>query len=750
MKLGSYSFSASTCAIIFATIASSLAFVTPAQAQNVSTGPGGDRASVAGQQGGQAVSDSGVQDIVVTAQRRSESVQKSSVSIEVLDSKRLLEGGITSAKDLATLTAGVQIGQGGAETQIYIRGVGDFGGNVLAQGSVSFNIDGVAVGSPSSFGPEFYDLERVEILKGPQGTLYGRNSSGGAVNLLTARPKHEFSGYLQSEVGNYDLVRLTGAVNVPISSTLAMRASFQGTHRDGYLSDGTNDDKSVAGRVHVLWEPSADVSLLVTGSAAHVGGKGQGAAQLPVIDGDPWLGTSDPKVSAYYNSIGVASLPDNARLRNDLRNISAELNANLGFAKLTFIPAYRYGKIDVRHTSLGFPAQDKQTSKQTSMELRLSNETDKWKWVIGGFFFDMDQLSDLYVDQRPVQYVHIDVPNLGTRSYAAFADATYSLTPSFRLLGGLRYTHEKRSIDGTVTVTNSDGSIGSGLLGTSYSGSKVTWKAGFEYDVAPRSMLYGTVSTGFKAGGVNFAPSGPEATYKPERITAYTIGSRNRFFDNKVQLNLEGFYWDYRDHQENVLGPVSGGLVLVTLRNAGKATIYGGSADLVVKPSNADTLHFAVEYVHSRYDSFLLPTADGGPPSAAQTGCKDAGSGYADCSGFQLLRAPTWSGSARYEHRFDLANGGTITPSFDLTFASSRWLQASFLAPNALAPAYATGNVQLNYEAPGERFSAGLWMRNIWNEAVYTSAEQSFFASSHFFANIGAPRTYGVRAGIKF
>jgi iron complex outermembrane receptor protein len=250
-------------------------FVTPVFAQSESTS---DTAA------------SGLEEVIVTAARREESTQKSALSIQAISHDELSRAGVTKPEDLNAIAPGVQIGSGGNFPQVYIRGVGNYATNTYAEGAVAMNLDGVYMARPWSSRGAFFDLERVEVLKGPQGTLYGRNASGGAINLISARPTQEAGGYFEGEVGNYSLYRATGAYNIPVSGTFALRAAGQIIRRHGYLSDGYSDERSEAARLHALWKPLDDVSVLLTGGYQHIGGNGEGSVLNPPLGGNPWRG----------------------------------------------------------------------------------------------------------------------------------------------------------------------------------------------------------------------------------------------------------------------------------------------------------------------------------------------------------------------------------------------------------------------------------------------------------------------------
>ncbi len=735
-----------------------------------------------GARGAQNEGGTEVQDIVVTAQRRQESQQKSSVIVDVISSDRLARAGVTQPQALTSIVPGVQIGNVGPTTQVYIRGVGDFGSTAISNPAVAFNVDGIYVGRSQSLVSEFYDIARVEVLKGPQGTLYGRNASGGAINLITAKPDlSAVSGQVSAEIGNFNSQTFEAALNVPVSSTLAFRASGQIVSKGGYTSENFSDDEHQSARLKAYWEPSADVSLLINGSYGHVGGRGAGFVLLNRLPNTgKFLDGTSPEARAYIQAKqffalppGAVTAPSPANAVQDLSfwNISAEFNWKLGFAELTVLPAYRDARMrnavmptflfDTGAAFGSFPIRP-ETSRQTSLEVRLSNNSDRFKWVAGGYYYNEDQFVQNRVYAGYIQDVG-QVSNLGTRSYAAFGQATLSLTNAIRIIGGARYTSDRRSLSNGATY-----SIAPVLtLLEKYQGSKtfqnVSWKAGVEADLAPDSMFFATASSGFKAGGFNqlvalTAPAGSNmaSSFDPEKLTAFEVGVKNRFFDRRLQVNVEGFYWDYKDHQEAHVALSGQGVVGLSFENAGNATIYGGSADVVFKPFRSGTFHAAVEFVRSRYDDFsflqnaaflfpgstgcaVLPTSIIGPAGPVV---------QIDCSGNQVTRSPKWSGNAGYSQLFDLPGGDGLEATVDLVFASKRWLAADFL-PIERADGYATIDASITYKAIAG-FSVTAFVRNLTDEAVYTGAQQGPYSPGVAVSSVGAPRLYGVRAEFRF
>jgi iron complex outermembrane receptor protein len=286
-----------------------------------------------------------------------------------------------------------------------------------------------------------------------------------------------------------------------------------------------------------------------------------------------------------------------------------------------------------------------------------------------------------------------------------------------------------------------------------------TYRGGVEFDVSPQSLLYGGVSTGFKSGGFFAAPA--PNTFRPEKLTSYEVGWKNRLLDNRLQLNVETFYWDYKDHQETHLAPSSiPGFFVFATENAGRATLYGADLDTAFLFTPTDRINLKVQYEHSVYDEFRYshPTAAFGPPS---TGCSVGpfvnGSQTVDCKGFQVVRAPEWSGTAGYDHTFRIGNGGSIIAGAQAQFASSSWLSIDFL-PQLKQDSYTVFDVDLRYVAPADKWSVSAFVHNVGNEAVltqgfhypFTSPANPLAPGGLYFATIRPPRTYGAQVRINF
>jgi iron complex outermembrane receptor protein len=721
-------------------------------------------------------------EVIVTASRREQSVQKSSLAISVLGGESLAQAGVSQATDLGTVVPGLTVSLGGGTNQTYLRGVGSFATDASAESAIAYNINGVYISRPSGVGPIFFDLERVEVLKGPQGTLYGRNATGGAINLIARRPTQEFSGEASIDLGNFDARKVTGSISGGVTDTLSLRAAAQYNKRDGYLSDGYDDQDSVAARLSALWEPNESTSLLVTGEYVDVDSQGETTVKrstLTPVPRDPWAGPS----IGNEQQPPTAFIPGGTRITdsgfNDIQvaALSAQLDVEFSFATLTFIPAYRDTDVAYLTYTPGFYFRTDETSKQQSYELRLANDGDTLKWVTGVYYFDEDQTQVYNLQARPIQESTVNTP-LHTRSYAAFGEVTYSLTSAFRLIGGARYSNDEKRQEGftqavlpSPAMTNNDGQRDF---------DDISWRAGLEYDLTEQNMLFATAATGFKAGGFFPSVPAPNNSFEPEKLTAFTVGSRNRFLDSSLQLNFEGFYWKYRDKQERFLGATPSGTTGLLTTNAGRATLYGANVDVQFKPTRHDTFRLAAEYLHTNYDSFIYsvynpsipgPVINSYPREA--TSCsigavvpytandfvpalRNDSTQSIDCSGQALVRAPEWTGTAAYERVFDVAANSTIRAGVDAQFASGQFLSPDFIQ-SGRDDGYVAVNANVAYVRP-DNWVFSLWGRNLGDEAIYTGGGRYAFSRgvaaggdpTLFYANIRAPRTYGLSVSKSF
>ncbi|MEO1036027.1 MAG: TonB-dependent receptor [Pseudomonadota bacterium] len=768
----------------------------------------------------QEESEARLEEIVVTASRRAESIQDSSLIIEAFDNEKIFQKGLTTPVGLTTAVPSLQIGMAGPQLQMYIRGVGSPNATVVGSPAIALSKDGSYLARTQSLHPSFFDLERIEVLKGPQGTLYGRNATGGAINLITKAPVlGEFGGYGALDFGNFSKKQIEGAVNLPVGDEFATRVSFFGIDRAGYMSDGTMDDEHWALRVQTLWEPNDRVSWTLQGQYADYRGRGLGGFSFAGA-ADPWqamfpagnavilanvfgngqafpdfafpfitdaedLGPAPtppfPPGTSFFS--GVDLIEDNAFQEMQIWDISSTLIVDMDFATLTVVPSYQEVESTFRNTpgprfgildplNGGAP----ETSEAATLEVRLSNETDKFDWVAGIYIFDEDQFGPTRVDQGPVQNLFVD-NSFETEAFGVFAETVYSFNDTTRLITGVRYSDDEitkpdfrrwsisEALNCPPTAPNRQ--VVNGVAACLVSGPNTDtvsfdsfdWKVALEYDLSPDNMVFFTASTGYKAGGF---PAVVAQAFEPEELDAYEIGFRNLFLDGRLQLNGDIFYWDYTDRQENVVGADDLGIIGQSVVNAGSTTIQGFGFDMLFAATDQDLIRFGAEFLDAEYDTFTF--TQGAPFTPPSVTCPTSPTGVTlmlpppfgptpelliDCSGFEATRSPRWTANVEYTHTFVLEGGATLAANVNGSYKDETWLTALFLEQQRV-PDLMLWNASLTYRPSDERFTVVAYVDNIDEDASFTSG----LNHTQIYQLVGLsptlPRTYGLRVRYDF
>jgi iron complex outermembrane recepter protein len=724
-----------------------------------------------------------LEEVTVTAERREETLQRSALSVQAISSDTLRDASVTSSEDISKLIPSVSITpSGGPYVLLFLRGVGTLANNAFGDSAIAVNYDNVYLSRPSGTNGVFFDLARVEVLNGPQGTLYGRNATGGAVNIVPNKPTHEFAGNAGIEFGNFSRMQTNGMINLPLNDQWAARAAFQSVRHDGYFSDGSGRQEDVSARTQLRFDPNSDVSAVLSLDWFHQGGTGAGGTISSIAKSNPWQGLLSPAVIAIYNSYPAAA-PLGRRPAANLSpvtgNVFNEFNDNTWWGThltvdwktpigtLTVIPAFRKTKQDYISLNPGFPIVTQENDDNSSVEARLaSNDAQKLRYVAGLFWFRENVNAHQYYDQADngtSQYL-----KLATTSYAGFGQATYSFSDSTRVTAGLRYTHESKtqhSLSYTVIGGNPLAQLNGGRNNpnagpyTDNGGnwSDVTWKAGFEWDLGPESMMYVSASTGFKAGGL-FISNPPFNLYKPETLTAYTVGSKNRFLNNRLQLNAELFLWKYKDQQISHFGVTPTGILYFPTENIGKSTNKGVEIETAYLAGNNTLLSATVQYLKATYDSFNYRQVNFGPLSPARLGCPFTPAGSAgpalvfavDCSGFPAVQAPEWSLTGGIQQTFPLNAGAKVVAQLRAKYEGERYMQFEYV-PGELAPSYTLLDANLSYEAAGGRWTVGAFINNLTDEVVVSRAGLFARAPANFtVVSLRPPRTFGLRLNANF
>jgi iron complex outermembrane receptor protein len=759
------------------------------------------------QQTPQNAAQAGVlEEVIVTAQRRDENLQRAAVAVSAISGDALLQAGVTQPTDLSALVPALQVSTAaGPYTLFYLRGVGSFNGNALSDSTVAFNIDNVYVARPSSSAGFFYDLERVEVLKGPQGTLYGRNATGGAINVISRKPEvGSFAAEATIDVGNEGYLQVNGALNVPLGESAAARLAIQSVDHDAYMSDGTDDQEDRAARVQLRFEPSDDLSINVSADFYDQGGVGVGNVILSQDLGDERIGVHDQRSADYISQLLIFPagdflnpLPNDSFLDNQYWGTHATIEWRTDAGTLTVIPAWREGELDYRSYTPGFFIRQLEKDEQASIEARFASSEDQpLRWLLGvyGLAEDID-VTPSFNQQYNASWQQFST---STDSWAAFGRVTFAISDAVRLTGGLRYTQDDKSFEGRfrtaqvlcpgafipppagpqfcfggsalpyglappAQIVLPDGSLSpftpwvGGQIVTareftndqSENWDSTTWRAALEWDVSDRSLFYASVETGFKAGGFFFTIDDP--TYEPEEITAYTIGSKNRFLEDTLQLNAEVFYWDYKDQQISHLNLDSAGTAVFATENVGSATVQGIELELMYLAGRNTLLRADVQYLDAEYDDFVYNVPNFGAPPVADCPSTPAGTVFSvDCSGKTPPQSPEWTVNLGLEQTFPLSSGARIIFQVGTHYQSETLTGLEFL-DSEKQDAYWMSNAALMFNSPEDRWSVAAYVDNIEDETVLASSfPEPLAGQSLVTGTLRPPLTYGVRLTAKF
>jgi iron complex outermembrane receptor protein len=744
--------------ILAATVSAISLATSPALAQDKADAP----SVSAAQQAPEAAPDSG--DIIVTATRESTLLSKTPVAMTAITGDHLRDAGITDARMLQDHVPNLFISQSG---QIAIRGVTSSDGTEKGDPSAAFLLDGIYIARPVDVLGSFYDLERIEVLRGPQGTLYGRNTTAGVINVISAPPVNKFEASVDGQYGNLGSGKATGMVNVPLGGSIAVRAAVNYDREDNYLRKGVPSAialdpfrNAFSGRLSI----GGDIGkfhFVIRGDYSEQKGTLTNAVPLQNFFPGTLVKTVDPVYVAQdpeaQRSLPYAEIYPGSKDRKAY-GIQGELSYDLGIAKLTYLGAYRESHRDEYGDALVYgliqtPATYTGDFAQQSHELRLAfGQGGPLHGQVGAYYFrEQSTIESLYLapaaqiigGPTAVAYGFAQDPTVA-RSIAGFGQLTYDLTPDLHLTGGIRYTEDRKSRFGETLLDVSDPA--SGVVtrvpiapnAADRKFTKTTWRAAVDYDAPGLGLLYGSVSTGYKAGGFNdgcVAGSGPgcaltSATlyYRPETLTAYEAGFKFRFMDNAVRLNGSVFHYDYKDLQVSQIG---GTPPQTLIRNAASAKVDGVELEAVLAPSPRDQADLSFTYTNARYTDFTPDSVD-----------------FPNFSfdGKELDRAPKYVAAAGYMHTFPLGNGGRLEASARTQLSSEYFLQDLNNLSQFRQPSYTKTDVTFTYRAPGESWYIQGFAKNLEDSITISAAASGIVAG----IEIDEPRTYGVRAGFKF
>lgn len=725
--------------------------------------------SMATAQESPATDRTSIADIVVTAQRRSASLYDVPAAVSAVDANTLERGGGLDTRKLQFAVPGLVVThETGLNTQVYIRGVGNNISGIGASNSVATYVDGVYIPNSLQVLQSFNDVERIEVLKGPQAVLYGRNATGGAINVISRAPSFDVTGEGEASYGNYDAYMIRGTVSGPIiPEKLAVRVAGVTSYHRGYDVNAFNnkdiDREKVYGlRGSILANLSEHVSLTWRGDYSY----------LRTAD---YLKAVNPDANYYILSSPSQYIPDPRRVYNDTQGkatmhdigTNATLKIETGIGDITTVGSYRNFKSgpnysDLNSLSIPFVENGRANStsrrgerfgsKSTYLETYLAS--NKWgpvSLIAGVNYFHEDATNA----NRAFTNVASANDRFGkTKAYAAYGDVTLAISDRLSVSAGLRYSTEKRFYEQRALnpVT---------LVETGRVSNRATFKdwsprAGVEFRPSDGQLFYFNYTTGFKSGGFN--EGNPLDDFLPESIKSYEAGWKGRL-GSDIRVSLSGFYYDYKDLQISRFNTQTS---TREITNAGSATLYGLDAEALWQATSRLRLTGSLSLLHSEYGTLILCDAVTVACTITQGGRTVINpAGQKDYKGTELARAPkaTASATVNYELPLDeIAEASGKLSFFVRGSYRSKMNFGPFGLPVHEGDAYFLLDGEIRYSAPSDWYVA-IYGNNLTNEFIEANLPTSsasfsptgvLLANAARFVRPAPPRTYGVRVGIKF
>jgi iron complex outermembrane recepter protein len=701
------------------TVLASFASLSPVLAQNTA----------------EPVGENGVEVIVVTALRREQSLQDVSASITALGSRQLAASGISNSFDLQQRVPGLAISYGNRETSVAIRGVSNNVRSVGSDPSNAVHLDGIYLPQSSMVLTDLFDIERVEVLKGPQGTLYGRNATGGAINVISRRPQSGSGLEGSVGAGSNNLIRAQAALNFG-TQTIAARIAGSYVKDDGYTKNilkGTNldaqDSQSIRGQVRFQISPNLDLTLL---------------AQVGQDDGTVGYGIStDARFKKFpdnfYGLVVPASLQriDERNIRLDSPVFSertsevygATLNWAVGNLLIKSITsATRYDASDALDYDFTgdfnevFTSQTKVES--ISQEVTISNSGDgSLQWTAGLYLYN-DEGSQSVNWLAPGPFANAESTSSGDAT-AIFGQATYKVTEKFSVMAGARYNDETKSGTSRNLLARP---VSTSTVKTSFD--SFTPEAQIQYRPNEDILFYAGVSKGFKSGGFNLLAAGTPTKYDPETIVAYESGLRASLPQSRTTFNVAAFRYDYTDLQlRTLVFTGTGGGAVATVSNAAAARINGLEVNSDIKIGDGFSIDVGASFLDAKFLNYISP------------------SNRLDLSGTRLPLAPTVSGTVGLAYVGDLA-GGALRARVEYVYRSQIIFPLTIDAPENFDGPSSIYNATLRWTEPKKRYYLEVVGRNL-GDALYRVQRGDVFFSG-VYDSFGAPQTAEVRVGFNF
>lgn len=718
-------------------------------------------------------------DIIVTAQRRDQRLQDVPIAVSVVDSTALQASNVTGLTDIQFLSPGVTFNTN-FNASFLIRGVGTSSLLMTAEQSVGVVIDDVVQGivETTFAGPSYQslnDVERIEVLKGPQGTLFGKNSSAGVVQIITRNPKlGESSMNASFSYGRRNEANVQAAVNVPLGDTLALRVAGTVQRRDGFIRNTfTGDDlyayQRYGIRAKLLWQPTDRLTMLLSGDYRQADDNANGAWTLRNCgSGLILFGARVYSPCASLAPYGVQAGPENQRVALDgptfteqtSQVASLRIDYDVGGATLTSITAYRDLNQDIAVDTDASPRyiysinRNPSGGTQFTQELRATGEFGIVNYTLGAIYYkakpfqEAINISTLGVipDDSPFGFSqsaigpgatsgYLPTVRAENESWAIFGQVEAALTEDFTLIGGLRYTNDH--VRQTITYYDVPGvcALGAYLTGrgchisptppapsfAQTSADKFTYKVTAKYDFTPDINVYATYSTGYKGPMISYPSGQPQQLVRPETVESYELGLKSQLFDRRVLFNLALFQADFSDFQaqQRVIDPLDSSRSYYTTTNAGSLKTRGVEADLSFRVTPEFTLTGNVAYIPTEFTDYAIQcetgfTNPGTPPGQCTYVPPGSPAGTApafNAAGYPLVYAPEWTFGVSGNLDVPVGNSNSVTASATFNWRSETYGEVA--DPNTINEGYGLLNGQIGYGAEDGSWRLSVWGRNL-------------------------------------
>ena len=701
-----------------------------------------------------------LQEVVVTAQMRSENLQEVPIAASAFSAERLSDLGALRLTDLSTTAPSFSIERASNVDTVFIRGVGGGGRNIGFGGRAGVYLDGVYVGQTNAIDQNLADVERVEILRGPQGTLFGRNTVSGAVNIVTLAPQHEFSAGVDVMGGNLSDHSVGAHINGPISDAVAGKASVFSERRDGYVLN--------------LFDGDTDIGKIAVDSVRGALRFGNTSNLTVDLAGDY---TRDRSLRGIYESVSgltgkgtvdpLAPLPnqvnENDRPTREQENyggsatVNWNLSSNLSLTSITAyrkVEAFRHNDNDYAPLSLLFTDYS-DTFDQFTQEFRIASPSEgNFRYVAGLFF--LNETADTYrtatvgsdaAGRLPATPGAVSLINgeIETDSYAAFVNVNYNFAPALRLDAGARFTHERRGLFFNLDGSQSGG-FGIGVLPNFHDHAdenRFTPTISLTYLMADDANVYAKFSQGFKSGGWNvdflntkqitFLPGDNKTpfAFDTETVNSYELGLKSEWFAHRLRANVAVFEADYSDYQTNQFIAYPGGTTVIQLNNAAKVNTDG--VEFTVEASLSDDLRVNVDadYLRAKFDSF---------PGGGAAG--------ADATGNQLPYAPRVAGSGSLAYTIPArVFGGKLMVFGQYAYRNSTYTGQENTA-DELLPSYGIFNGYIGWRSDQSMWEFTVRAQNITDKQYLTNRAKDFLGTET--VTYSEPRTYVAELKVRF